>query len=763
MKKLLKLLSLSSIINLTTTTISCSVNNSNTKNNLVIPTIPTTNKKPNKPNNNLSPNSESDRNQNNNLAPNNEDFKPSNNDSNQGSNHNNSDNIDDNNNSSNDDIIDRIDNDTNNGHTYFSSISRLNHNLTELENKYIDFENKNFQPINTNENQIKEIILNSKLPNNFYSHPKYKLEKTHIILDEFENKEVKLKLIDVDSKSEISNDDIKWYQKISYPQNKVLDTKESQENGTFILSDEGTVKWKDTKSTNEEFGPEEKSARLWASYKGYLYSAIVIVYSSQKSKTLNNENEAKKMAKEIVEKNGWKNLPTLEKLTKAYEWMTKEVKYDYDFTTGPILKNQNAHSALVKRYTVCTGYAKGLKLLLEELGIPCRFIEGHSERESRLSKHAWNLVQLDNEWYHVDATSDRVENKQTKTDFKFFLNTNRDFAEYDNFVRDFSNPGSSLRNLKLKNFVETEDDVIALIDNNWDPNKKQINKLNLITNGKNFITVSNAFDKRGLVVKNNGSKINAIIGPNKDVSYTFNNQSSEQITDVKVTKIQKDDKKNAIQIDFDKNVPDLRIGNFNIKNALIKKIEKSGNSYILYLNHFSSFGKVKVELESIKRKDYKFDLNKNDSVEFNIEKQEKPNISIQALDNKNIKINSQLPNLEYNFNNTSWQEVPKDFIIKNATIGSLYVRYKETATKPSSDIQVIEISKSNEIDNLVKLVNNNMLIGLDYSMEYKKEEDSNWTSIKKTALKDLKSGTYWVRVKASGSALASDISKVEIK
>ncbi|UZK63896.1 lipoprotein [Mycoplasma mycoides subsp. capri] len=760
MKKLLKLLSLSSIISLTTTTISCSVNNSNTKNNLIIPTIPTTNKKPN---NNLDPNSESDKNQDNNSAPKNEDFNPSNNDSNQGSNRNNSDNINNNNSSSSDDIIDHIDNNTNNNPAYFASISRLNHNLTELENKYIDFENKSFQPIDTNENQIKEIILNSQLPKNFYSHPKYKLQQTHIILDEFQNKEIKLKLIDIDSKSEISNDDIKWYQKISYPQDKVLDSKESQENGTFILSNNGTIKWKDTKSNNEEFGPEEKSARLWANYKGYLYSAVVTVYSSQKSKTLNNENEAKKMAKEIVEKNGWKNLPTLEKLTKAYEWMTKEVKYDYDFTTGPILKNQNAHSALVNRYTVCTGYAKGLKLLLEELGIPCRFIEGHSERESRLSKHAWNLVQLDNEWYHIDATSDRVENKQVKTDFKFFLNTNKDFAEYDNFVRNFSNPGSSLRNLKLKNFVETEDDVIALIDNNWDPNKKQINKLNLITNGKNFITVSNAFDKRGLIIKDNGTKINQVIGPNKDVSYIFNNQNNDQITNIKIIKIQKDDKKNAIQIDFDKNVPDLKTGNFNVKNALIKKVENKNNSYILYLDHFSSFGKVNIELESIKRKDYKFELNGNNIVEFNIEKQEKPNISIQALDSKRIKINNQQSNLEYNFNNTSWQDVPKDFIIKNATIGTLYVRYKQTSTKPSSDIQSIEISKSNEIDNLVKLVNNNMLIGLDYSMEYKKEEDSSWTSVNKTVLKDLKKGTYWIRTKASGSTLASDISKVEIK
>nr|WP_258176930.1 transglutaminase domain-containing protein [Mycoplasma leachii] len=102
------------------------------------------------------------------------------------------------------------------------------------------------------------------------------------------------------------------------------------------------------------------------------------------------------------------------------------MKYDYDFTTGSIIKNQNAHSALVKLKTVCTGYAKGLKLILEELGIPCKFIEGQSKREEFAAKHAWNLVQIDNEWYHVDPTSDRTD---SKTKFNFFLNTNDDLSQ----------------------------------------------------------------------------------------------------------------------------------------------------------------------------------------------------------------------------------------------------------------------------------------------------------------------------------------------
>ncbi|WFQ92703.1 MAG6410 family transglutaminase-related lipoprotein [Mycoplasma feriruminatoris] len=757
MKKLqsyLKLLSIGSVIVLAGTTISCSnINNSATR-NFVIPTVNR------RPNNNSSSESNSNEDSRNNTTP--ENNQPVNND--QGTNHNNPGyNAHPNNNN----ILNPIDNNTsdifNNNQTYFSSISSLTQPLTQFENKYINFENRSFQPLETNENKAKDIILNSKLPTNFYSHPQYRLDQNHIILDEFINNEVKLKLIDSETKREVSNSDIKWYQKISYPEDKILEPNETRDKGTFILSDQGVVKWKDTKASNEENGPEEKSARLWASYKGYLYSVVVTVYSKEKSQSINNENEAKKMAKKIVEDNGWKKLPTLEKLTRAYEWMTKNVKYDYDFTTGPLLKNQNAHSALVNRHTVCTGYAKGLKLLLEELGIPCRFIEGSSDREARFSKHAWNLVQLDNKWYHLDTTSDRVERKdQVDTEFKFFLNTNKDFMDDDTFDRNFSNPGSSLRNLKFKNFVDSEEDVVALIDNNWDPNTKQLKKLDLVTNGKNFITVTNAFDKRGLVVKDNGYRINTTIGPNKEVTYTFNEQKNE-ITEVGITNVQKETNENAIRIDFDRNISDLKAGNFNIKNALIKKVENRGTSYILYLHHFSTYGKVKVELDSIKRKDFKFNLNNKKTIEFDIQQQEKPNVSIQTLDNKTIKITSQLTNLEYNFNNNSWQDVPKDFILKDGIIGNLYIRFKETNTKPSSDIQTIKINKASDVDKTVKIVDNNMLIGVDKTMEYKKEEDKDWTPIKQTALKDLKKGNYLIRAKANETTLASDISKVEIR
>ncbi|XWT81114.1 transglutaminase domain-containing protein [Mycoplasma sp. 06067-C1-B144P-99-0482-3] len=515
-------------------------------------------------------------------------------------------------------------------------------------------------------------MLNNDVAVNFYSHPRFELNKDIIVLDKFRNNEVKLELIDKSTSKPISRNEIKWYQRTSYPKDEIITSNDDQKDATFTLTSYGTLKWKDTKDTYGNY-PDKKSARIWASYKGYLFSAIVRVFSEYTSELANNEELAKKAAKDLVVEKKWNELPPLERLIKAYEWITKEVKYDYNLTDEPMLKNQNAHSALVKKYTVCTVYAKGLKLILDELDIPCRFMEGESSRETRSTKHAWNLVQLDNQWYHVDATSDRID---TYTSFNFFLNINDDFTTSDKFNKEFDNQGKRYRNLKFKNFVTTEDDVLALIDNNWHTNTQQISNLDLITNSKNFKVVNSAFNKRGLDVKEKGFKVTSIIGPNKAVSYNFEKQNNTKLTNVNVTSIQQYKNKYAIKVELVQKVDDLKAGNFNIKNALIKDVKQENNSYILTLDHFNSYGDVNIQLKSIKKKDYKFNLNNNTSVKLKIQRQNKPNAEILILDNDSIKITNNLNNLEYNFNNTSWKDVPTDFIIPSATIGSLYLRYK---------------------------------------------------------------------------------------
>lgn len=67
--------------------------------------------------------------------------------------------------------------------------------------------------------------------------------------------------------------------------------------------------------------------------------------------------------------------------------------------------NQNIISVFLNQETVCRGYAYGAQYLLNELGIPCISVCGMSEGEA----HSWNLLQMDGDYYYMDATWGEVE------------------------------------------------------------------------------------------------------------------------------------------------------------------------------------------------------------------------------------------------------------------------------------------------------------------------------------------------------------------
>lgn len=63
------------------------------------------------------------------------------------------------------------------------------------------------------------------------------------------------------------------------------------------------------------------------------------------------------------------------------------------------------YGALVNQSAVCEGYARAMSYLCEKMGIRCILITGRSKNQG----HMWNLVRLENKWYHVDVTWDDVE------------------------------------------------------------------------------------------------------------------------------------------------------------------------------------------------------------------------------------------------------------------------------------------------------------------------------------------------------------------
>lgn len=71
---------------------------------------------------------------------------------------------------------------------------------------------------------------------------------------------------------------------------------------------------------------------------------------------------------------------------------------------------RTAYGALVRGKSVCEGYARAFKAVMDELGIPCVLVQGYALSENGLEPHMWNYVEVDGGWYGVDVTWNDGEN-----------------------------------------------------------------------------------------------------------------------------------------------------------------------------------------------------------------------------------------------------------------------------------------------------------------------------------------------------------------
>lgn len=92
-------------------------------------------------------------------------------------------------------------------------------------------------------------------------------------------------------------------------------------------------------------------------------------------------------------------LEDIDAILAAHDYLVLNTAYD-DATaaSGSGGASHYAEGTLLNGQAVCSGYASTFGLFMRLADIPCEFVQNDS--------HAWNLVQLDGEWYHIDVTWD---------------------------------------------------------------------------------------------------------------------------------------------------------------------------------------------------------------------------------------------------------------------------------------------------------------------------------------------------------------------
>ena len=109
----------------------------------------------------------------------------------------------------------------------------------------------------------------------------------------------------------------------------------------------------------------------------------------------------------------------------AHDWIVTNITYD----TAMLLaipektpETENPYGALILREGICMGYTTTFQLFMDMLGIESQIVRGTATDGSVWEEHAWNLVNIGGEYYHVDTTwDDFVPDEPDRQAFHMYL------------------------------------------------------------------------------------------------------------------------------------------------------------------------------------------------------------------------------------------------------------------------------------------------------------------------------------------------------
>ena len=80
------------------------------------------------------------------------------------------------------------------------------------------------------------------------------------------------------------------------------------------------------------------------------------------------------------------------------------------------------YGVIVEGRAVCDGYSKAFQYLSDQLGLTCLIVYGDGFDGDEFGPHAWNIVLIDGDWYHLDVTWMDVEDY---VNYDYFLISDR--------------------------------------------------------------------------------------------------------------------------------------------------------------------------------------------------------------------------------------------------------------------------------------------------------------------------------------------------
>ncbi|MGN0153509.1 MAG: transglutaminase domain-containing protein [Lachnospiraceae bacterium] len=213
-----------------------------------------------------------------------------------------------------------------------------------------------------------------------------------------------------------------------------------------------------------------------------------------------NEEKAKQLyekIRSILTSQIHDSMTDYEKELALHDYLVANCKYSEDVAQPSESDIYRAYGALVNQDAVCNGYAEALQLLFMCAGINSEFVVGTADGVD----HAWNLVELDGKWYHLDATWDDPLPDQGESvihpyfnvtdevmqqshsweqedypaadsmDYNYYVKSQTYFDDFDIYKEQAYEAmiyhGNRRYEAVIENYVENEDDMQFIFENNY--------------------------------------------------------------------------------------------------------------------------------------------------------------------------------------------------------------------------------------------------------------------------------------------------------
>lgn len=139
----------------------------------------------------------------------------------------------------------------------------------------------------------------------------------------------------------------------------------------------------------------KKQKQLYQIIYNIAYTRKQNIYIKEKE-ILKDQKRIKKIVKQLKEDT--QDLKSYQKIKYIYDDVITHCKYNEQAKY-----NQEIISVLINHQSVCSGYAKTMQYLLNQLHFKATFLTGKTIK-GRRDKHAINMIKYDNDYYYIDAT-----------------------------------------------------------------------------------------------------------------------------------------------------------------------------------------------------------------------------------------------------------------------------------------------------------------------------------------------------------------------